>query len=247
MKARAVFTKTVDFLMPSLNFESIIDLTHPINPATSVWPGDPSVILFPLKQLEKDGFNLGGVTLGEHTGTHVGVAAHFHNHETTIDKLSPSALFKPCVVIDVAKECDANPDFELTLDHLQLWEKANGNVPAGCLLLLHTGWSRYFSSDKYFGKDESNSLHFPGFCLEATRFLIVQRNIAGLGIDTAGIEAGKDSNFSCNKVLLHGQRIHLENLTNLDQLPAVGAHLFIGALPIEGGSGSPARVIALVP
>ncbi|NBT62186.1 MAG: hypothetical protein EBT02_10475 [Planctomycetia bacterium] len=68
-----------------------------------------------------------------------------------------------------------------------------------------------------------------------------------MGIDTAGIEPGKDSNFSCNKVLLHGQRIHLENLTNLNQLPAVGAHLFIGALPIEGATGSPARVIALIP
>jgi len=239
--------KTEEFLMPSFHYESIIDLTHPINSAIPVWPEDPAVVLFPLNQLKKDGFNLGGFTMGEHTGTHVGVAAHFHDHETTLDKLLPSTLFKPCVVIDVSKECEANADFELTLDHLQQWEKAHGIAPVGCILVLHTGWSRYFSTEKYFGKDDSNGLHFPGFSLEATRFLIVHRNISGLGIDTAGIEPGKDSNFSCNKVLLHGQRIHLENLTNLDQLPAVGAHLFIGALPIEGGTGSPARVIALVP
>ena len=93
-------------------------------------------------------------------------------------------------------------------------------------MLFHTGWSKYFSSEKYLGKDDSNILHFPGFSLEATRFLIVHRNIAGLGIDTAGIEPGKDSNFGCNKVLLHGQRMHLENLTNLGQLPAIGAHIF---------------------
>ncbi|NBR06121.1 MAG: cyclase family protein [Planctomycetes bacterium] len=233
--------------MPSLNYEKIIDLTHPINPAIPVWPGDPQVSLFPLNQLAKDGFKLGGFSMGEHSGTHIGVAAHFHDHETTLDNLLPDSLFKPCVVIDFAKECEANPDFELTLAHLQQWEKTNGKVQAGCLVLLHTGWSRYFSSEKYFGKDDSNSLHFPGFSLEVTRYLIVHRNIAGLGIDTAGIEPGKDSNFSCNKVLLHGQRIHLENLTNLDQLPAVGANVFIGALPIEGATGSPARVIALVP
>ena len=233
--------------MPSFHYENIIDLTHPINSAIPVWPGDPAVILFPLNQLEKDGFNLGGFTMGEHSGTHVGVASHFHDHETTLDKLHPASLFKPCVVIDLAKECEANPDFELTPDHLQHWEKTNGIVPKDSILLFHTSWSKYFSAAKYLGIDESNGFHFPGFSLDATRFLIVHRNIAGLGIDTAGIEPGKDSNFSCNKVLLHGQRMHLENLTNLNQLPAVGAHLFIGALPIEGATGSPARVIALIP
>lgn len=233
--------------MPSFHYENIIDLTHPIKASTPVWPGDPNVSLFPLNQLEKDGFNLRGFSMGEHTGTHVGVAAHFHDHETTLDHLLPASLFKPCVVIDLSKECAESADFELTSDHLQHWEKANGIVPKDSILLFYTGWSKYFASEKYFGKDESNGLHFPGFSLEVTRFLIVHRNIAGLGIDTAGIEPGKDSNFSCNKVLLHGQRIHLENLTNLNQLPPVGAHLFIGALPIEGATGSPARVIALVP
>lgn len=233
--------------MPALNYGNIIDLTHPINSAMTVWPGDPKVSLFPLNQLEKDGFNLGGFSMGEHTGTHVGVAAHFHDHETTMDKLLPSSLLKPCMVIDHSSECESNADFELTRDHLLQWETIHGMIPNGCIMLFHTGWSKYFSSEKYLGKDDSNVLHFPGFSLEATRFLIVHRNIAGLGIDTAGIEPGKDSNFGCNKVLLHGQRMHLENLTNLGQLPAIGAHIFIGALPIEGATGSPARVIALVP
>ena len=112
MIARAVFTKTEGFLMPSFHYESIIDLTHPINLAIPVWPGDPAVVLFPLNHLEKDGFNLGGFTMGEHTGTHIGVAAHFHDNETTLDKLLPSTLFRPCVVIDVAKECEANAEYE---------------------------------------------------------------------------------------------------------------------------------------
>jgi len=233
--------------LPTLHYEKIIDLTHPIATSMPVWPGDPKVEIFTNADLNTDGFNLNVFAIGEHTGTHIGVAAHFQTDETTIDKLAVTTLFLPCVVANLTQFCEDNPDFEFSLSHLSSWESIHGIVPAGSIFLAHTGWSKYWGEDKYFGKAPDNSLHFPGFDPEVVKFLIVARKVSGLGIDTAGIDPGKDAFFASNKVLLHGQRFHLENLNNLSQLATVGSHLFIGALNITGGTGSPARIIALSP
>jgi kynurenine formamidase len=116
------------------------------------------------------------------------------------------------------------------------------------VVLLFTGWQSKWSDDAAFlNQDASGGLHFPGFGSEATQFLLAERHIAGVGIDTHGVDSGQNTTFTTNRLVLEQPRIVLENLTNLDQLPAIGTTLVIGVLRLLGGSGSPVAVLALLP
>lgn len=121
-------------------------------------------------------------------------------------------------------------------------------MPAGCVVVVYTGW-QYKWSDRaaFLNSDALGELHFPGIASEAAQFLLQERQIAGVGIDTHGVDAGQDSTFATNRLVLEKPRIVLENLTNLDQLPPVGTTLVVGILRLQAGSGSPAAVMAFVP
>lgn len=126
------------------------------------------------------------------------------------------------------------------------WEKEFSQIPPGTLVFLYTGWQdKWQNHREYFNQDESGTMHFSGFGYEATEFLIKERQIAGVGIDTHGIDSGQDTNFTINKLVLSEARIVLENLTNLDQIPPKNITIIIGVLGLRGGSGSPASVLAL--
>ena len=145
-----------------------------------------------------------------------------------------------------------NADYCLDVNELAEWEKKWGPVPAGSVALLATGWSGKWSDPRaYLGYDSQGAMHFPGFGLAAARVLIEERRVAGLGVDTPGLDPGQDpagqESFAINKLVLEQPRIALENLANLDQLPPVGCAMVIGILRLKGGSGSPVSVLALVP
>ncbi|MCH8800501.1 MAG: cyclase family protein, partial [Chloroflexi bacterium] len=160
----------------------------------------------------------------------------------------PKDLVRPAVVIDIATQAEADRDYALTLNDVLDWESDHGPVPQGCLALLRTGWQARWSRPlDYLGGANSGQLHFPGFGLEAARMLFDGRGVAGLGADTAGAEPGIDTRFSVSRAALENGLILLENLTNLDLLPPTGALLVVGLLRLEGGSGGPASVTALVP
>ena len=190
--------------------------------------------------------------MSEHGGTHLTAPASFFANGLTVDEFSSHELVRPAVVIDVQAQCRRDPDYALTVDDLAAWESLHGPVPSGAIALLHTGWAeRWHDPRAYLGTNPDeipdDRLHFPGFGLEAAELLVNARGAAGLGTDTAGVEPGTHSDFSVSRLALSKQLLVLENLANLDSLPPTGAVVVIGLLRLDGGSGSPAAVTALLP
>ncbi len=214
----------------------IVDLTHPITAGMTTWPDDPDVERLAWATVGSDGYLLGVTRIGDHTGTHIGVGAHLHPDGVTIDRLPVDLLVRPAVVIDT--------NHDLSSATIIAWEAEHSRVPAGGVVIVRTGRSRYFNDrDRYRG---AKNLDHYGVSLEAARLLAENRGVVGLGIDTLGIDPGADDTLATNHYWLQGYRYHLENLAHLDRLPYTGVTLYIAPLPIVGASGAPARVLALV-
>ena len=157
----------------------------------------------------------------------------------------------PAVVIDVTGKANANRDYRLTADDVRQFERTNGTIKPGTIVLLRTGWSTRYSSKKaYLGDDKpgaTNNLHFPSFGAEAARLLVNDRRIGAVGIDAASIDYGPSTDFIVHQIVYGANIPGFENLANLDQLPATGATLIALPMKIEGGSGAPLRAIAFIP
>lgn len=235
-------------LIGALGRFSVVSLSHPVSPEMPHWPGDPRTEFEVWYHPSKDGYLLRRFAMGEHSGTHLTAPASYFADGRTVDRYTPGELVRPAAVLDVRDQCRRDPDYALPLDEMLAWEALNGVIQAGDLVLLNTGWpERWHDPEAYLGVDPHGGLRFPGFGYEAASFLVNERYVAGLGTDTAGIEPGTDSNLSVSKLVLAEPRIALENLVNLDRLPATGAVVVIGALRLAGGSGSPAAVTAFIP
>ena len=225
----------------------VVDLTHDLREGTPIFPGGIAFSLDPLTQLA-DGYYMNSFVCGEHTGTHVDAPAHFGKGLPTVDEIPPTRLVSQGIVIDVQSKVAANSDYVLTLLELQDWEKSNGRIPARSLVILNTGWHhRWENPDRYLNRDEAGAMHFPGFGADAVRFLLKERDVNGLGIDTASTDPGKSGTFETHKALLLGGRYQVENLDNLSLLPVRGFSVIVAPMKISRGSGAPARVLAIVP
>ncbi len=232
----------------TISYTRVVSLSHELHPGIPLWPGDPQVEFQAVARLETDGYHLRRIAMGDHSGTHMNAPRSFYRHGTSIDAYPAESLVSTASVIDVREQVSIDPDYALTLGDLEDWEGRHGPVPAGNFVLLHTGWqSRWGNPQEFLGLDNDGRFHFPGFGIRAARHLLMDRNTSGLGTDTPGVEPGIDKEFSVNKLALERRRIVLENLANLDQLPASGAVLVIGVLLLTGGTGSPASVLAFVP
>jgi len=226
----------------------IISLTHTLHEAIPIWPGDPHLSIEPVASHEADGYFLQRIALGEHTGTHLVAPRSYHVGSASVDELPDRLLILPAVVIDKSRAAAHNPDLVLQTRDIEAWEVRNRRIEPGVLFLLHTGWSaRWPQPGRFLNRDRDGRMHFPGISREAIECLVEDRGVAGVGIDTHGIDGGLDGSFAASRKLLERPRIALENLANLRRLPRRGALVFIGALPIRGGSGAPARVLALIP
>lgn len=233
---------------PGNSLMSVVDLSHPLRPGGPLWPGDPPTERRAWTSLGPDGYALGVVTVGEHTGTHLGAPAHYEAGGATIDQLPHGNLVRPAAVIDVRDRATHDADYRLPREAAAAWETCHEKIPAGGIVLLLTGWSaRWPDPVAYFNAGPDGRMHFPGFSEDTAEWLIVERGVDGLGIDTPGVDGGDDPDFRVGRLLARCGAYHLENLTNLEVLPALGCVVVIGALPIIGGTGSPARVLALVP
>ncbi len=214
----------------------LIDLTQPIQPGMPVWPGDPSVEFTPWCSLEQHGFSLQRISLGEHSGTHLGAPRHFSASGCSLERIPLTRLMAQGIKIVLPPgETSAG------LADINRWEKQHGLVPADSWVLFETGWSRHWQDP------DAYHTAFPGVAEEAVRFLCRERSIAGIGIDSPGVDGGASTDFAANRLLAEHGGLHLENLCRLEQLPAAGFQLFIGALRLAGAGGSPCRVIALMP
>jgi kynurenine formamidase len=232
----------------SISFSRVVDLSWPIHPDIPRWPGDPGVEFEAVAAHQPDGYFLRRFSMGEHSGTHLSAPSSFQAGALGHEGFSPNDLVRPAIVIDIETQSQADQNYALTMNDVLDWESDHGPVPQGCVALLRTGWqARWTNPAQYFGGYNASELHFPGFGLDAAQHLLEGRNVAGLGTDTAGAEPGADTGFSVSRLALDNRLIVLENLTNLDLLPATGALLIIGLLRLDGGSGGPAAVTALVP
>ncbi|MCU0545458.1 MAG: cyclase family protein [Oscillatoriaceae cyanobacterium Prado104] len=233
--------------LKTIAYTKIVDLTQTIHPNIPIWPDDPPVEFETVSQIETSGYYLRKFSMGEHSGTHINAPNSFDTAGTGIDTYAPQSLVSGAIVIDIRDRAFANPDYTLTIDDVLNWEQQHERIASGNLVLLYTGWQEKWSDAKaFFNRDDRGICHFPGFGEAAARFLLEERSIAGIGTDTHGVDAGKDVSFAVNKLVLKQQRIVLENLANLDRLPAAGITLVIGILRLVGGSGSPVSAIAFV-
>ncbi|HUO85900.1 MAG TPA: cyclase family protein [Thermoanaerobaculia bacterium] len=242
---------------PSLDLATaeIVDLTWSLGDDTLYWPTSPS--RFELESLHH-GPTEGGFFYAanrfctpEHGGTHLDAPIHFGEGRHASDEIPLERLVGPGVVIDVTAEAAADPDHRLTVASLTAWEADHGRIPDGAIVLLRTGWSaRWPDARRYLGDDtagDASNLHFPSYGVEAARWLIEERGVAVLGVDTASIDHGPSTDFRVHRLAAAANVPGLENLKGLEELPATG--FWVVALPVKiaGGSGGPVRVVALVP
>ncbi|MGN6675561.1 MAG: cyclase family protein [Thermomicrobiales bacterium] len=192
------------------------------------------------------------ITVGEHAGTHFDAPVHWITGKDgpDVSQVSPRQLVAPAVVVDKSAECAADPDFLLEIAHLEAWQREHGPLPAGGWLLYRTGWDARAHDQAAFLNANETGPHTPGVSAACARWLAEQAPIIGFGVETVGTDAGIahsfDPPFPCH-TFLHGARKYgLTQLANLGQLPPTGALLIVAPLPIVGGSGSPARALALV-
>lgn len=225
----------------------MVDLTHELGVSTLAWPGSTTRFRLDTVRATATGamFNL---FTPEHFGTHLDAPRHAAGAGWTNEAIPLVRLIAPAVVIDVVAKAAANRDYALTVADIEAHETRHGRIPAGAIVLLRTGWARYWTdSTRYFGRDADGTLHFPSYGLEAARVLVEQRRVVAMGVDSPSTDIGAARGFPVHALLGPAQVSGLENLADLSALPPTGATVF--ALPIKtvGGSGGPVRVVAIVP
>ena len=234
---------------------TVIDLSYAFDSTTLYWPNSPSG--FQLKELAR-GVTPGGYfysanmfTAPEHGGTHIDAPIHFSATGPTVDLIPVRQLIAPAVVIDVSDHTTSNADYRLTVQDLRAWEATHGAVPKGAIVLLYTGWGKFYGNRKaYFGDDTpgaTNKLHFPSYGAEAVKVLVEERQVGAVGVDTPSIDYGQSADFIVHQISARAGVPGLENLANLSRLPSRGAWVIALPMKIAGGSGGPLRIVALLP
>ncbi len=225
----------------------VIDIGHPIAEQSPIYPGSTRFSQSVQGTVESDGYYIRDFTMSEHAGTHVDAPAHFASGQKTVDQLSLESLSGPAAVVDVSAKVVENADYEVSVEDLEAWEQAHGSLGPKHLVLIHTGWaSRWPDEERYRNMDTSGVMHFPGVSVAASQWLR-ERQVRALGIDTLSTDPGPSTTFAEHYDFLGGGGYHIENLANLSALPAAGAYVVVTPLAMNGGSGSPARVLAFVP
>ncbi len=189
----------------------------------------------------------------EHGGTHFDAPLHFARGGRSVETIPADELTGSAVVIDVSDSSSANRDYIITSQDFQKWEERYGEIPEGAIVLLKTGYGKYWG-DKlmYTGTEKSGTegvaeLHFPGLGEEAANWLIKERLVKSVGIDTPSIDHGQSKDFLAHRVLCAGNITVYENIANLELLPALGSYIVAAPMKIKGGSGSPLRLLAWIP
>ncbi len=224
------------------------DLTHTLSPAFPFIPVQNKTFPFrltPIATNEADGVYANRWELTEHVGTHLDAPCHFVEGALFVEGIPLEALVVPLAVATIAPRAAEDADALFELDDLRRWEAIHGPVPRGGALFLHTGWaSRIAEGGRFVNMDASGVMHFPGFSAEAVAFLVEQRAVAGIGIDTLSIDPGHDVRYPVHKRLFAAGKWALECLANLETVPAQGATAVVAPVKVRGASGAPARVLA---
>ena len=232
----------------------VVDLTHAFDKDTIYWPTSPSG--FELKPLHEGltgrGFYYSAYAFcaPEHGGTHLDAPVHFAKGTWTNAEIPVDRFIRPAAVIDISEKTAKDPDYTLSVADVEAFEAKHGKIASGTAVLLRTGWSKRWPDKRlYLGDDtpgDASNLHFPSYGIEAVKLLIGERKVSMIGVDTASIDPGTSLDFPVHRFAAANGVAGVENLTNLDELPPFGATVIALPMKIAGGSGGPARVVALV-
>ena len=220
------------------------DLTHVFREGFPVYGGDPPQRRT-LVTIEDDGFYQQEWTFAEHSATHMDAPGHFIPGGRLSPEITLPELFVRAVVIDISRRAARNPDAEVTVRDLRRFEDRHGRIPRDAGVFMYSGWeSRVHDPEAYRNPGPDGLLHFPGFSVEAVEWLLENRDITSIGVDTLSLDPGNSQTFAVHHTLLGADKYGLENLANLARIPPRGATAIVGLIPWEEGSGGPARVIA---
>jgi len=235
----------------------ILDMTYPFGDNSIYWPTGKSFKAKPMSWGINDlgwWYASNDYSANEHGGTHVDAPIHFYQKGRTIDQIPLQEWIAPAVKIDVTKQCEENRDYLLKKEDITNFEKEHGNIPTKAWVIMYTGiGTRYYPDRKKVlgtdmkGEEAVKKLSFPGFSVEAVKFLLTERNITGIAIDTPSIDYGKSTEFLVHRELFKENKLAIENIANLDKLPPTGAILYPIPMLIEKGTGAPARIFAVLP
>lgn len=251
-----LFTGTV-FAQRRISFPKgkVIDLSYSFDANTVYWPTAERF------HLEKDfegqteqGYYYSAYryAAAEHGGTHIDAPVHFAKGKNPVDQIPLEQLMGDAVLLDVARECATDRDYQINVKDLQNWERQNGRIPARAILFLRTGFGKHYPDRKRYMGTEARGpaavaeLHFPGLHPDAARWLIQNRSINAIGLDTPSIDYGQSTLFESHRILFEKNIPALENVANLDKLPIKGFSVIALPMKIRGGSGGPLRIIALI-
>lgn len=228
-------------------FKRAVDLTHPITEDFPTFFGPPNLEIEPLFTLEANGFNMFRWLLVEHTGTHMDAPFHFSADGMSADQIPLSQLIVPLVVVDIRRKAETNPDAQVTPEDLVRWERRHGRIPKDACVAMNSGWAEKVNTPEFRNADESGVMHFPGFHVEAVEFLLEERQVTGIAVDTLSLDFGPSPDFATHFRWLPTNRWGLEAVANLDLVPPRGATLITAVHKVAGASGGISRLIALAP
>lgn len=223
----------------------IVDLTHYLESTSPVWPGNEVFTAEPVKTFENDGFYQQKVSFWEHTGTHVDAPIHFIEDGITSDAIDIGTLFASLAVIDISARAAEDPDTALTVDDILDYESNYGEIPAGTLVAMNSGWSsKWGDPEAFVNLDADGVQHYPGFHPDAAEFLVTERDIVGIAVDTLSQDPGNSTDFGTHITILGAGKYGIEGMNNLAAVDPAGASVFVGAPKWADSSGGPSRIIA---
>jgi kynurenine formamidase len=225
----------------------VLDLSYAINDKLVPWPGDPRWFEAKVNAtVEENGYFTRSFWMLEHYGTHLDAPIHFPPGKVSVDKIPAKQLFGPAALMDVSADGEKDADYLLPASRVEEWEHRHGRIPEGAIVLLRTGWpARWPDAQRYRNQDAQGRMHFPGFSVDAVK-LLIERKINGLGCDTLSADFGASTDFAVHHLALGAGLYQLENLSDLSGVPETGAFLVVAPIKLEGGSGGPVRVFALL-
>ena len=227
-----------------------IDLTYEFSDKTNYWT-------------EADGFKKETVAEGktdkgyyysaykfsapEHGGTHLDSPIHFAEGRQTVDQIPVSQLIAPAIKVDVSAKAEKNRDYLISVEDITTWETANGRIPDGSIVLFQTGYGKFWGDRKQYMGAEGDQKHFPGLSVEAAKWILQNRKINAVGIDTASIDYGQSQTFDAHVALMGENVPAFENVANIEKVPTKGAQVIALPMKIKSGSGAPLRIVAFLP
>lgn len=225
---------------------SVVDMTHTLDESFPTYFGEPGISYENLNNFDEHGFNLNRLTLMEHTGTHIDAPLHFSADGQGVDEIPVGNLVCPLVVIDIAARAADDPDTQVTPDDLSAWIAANGDIPDGACVAMHSGWAGKTGDEGFRNADDEGVMHFPGFHVDAASMLMENTGARAIAVDTLSLDHGPSGDFATHYAWLPSNRYGIECIAGLDQMPASGATLMVGAPKIGRGTGGPARIFGMV-